>query len=132
MSMSATFAFDVYGTLIDPLGIAATLMRDYRDSPTCTREALESLKTQHHRVYAFSNGHPAVYQHFLDITGATQHDTWLVSGNPFDVVGAHAAGWTTVWVKCDAAEVFDPWGVDPTVTIADLRELNAVRREMRG
>ena len=217
--MSTTFAFDVYGTLIDPLGIATALrpfvgdqapefartwrdkqleysfrrglMRTYRDFPTCTREALaftdmrlrtrlsadardalmakyldlpayadaaealERLRSMHRRLYAFSNGHPddletllahaglraqldgvvsvhavssfkpdpAVYRHFIDSTGSVANETWLVSGNPFDVIGAQAAGWNTAWVKRDATAVFDPWGIEPTVTIADLREL---------
>ena len=217
--MTTTFAFDVYGTLIDPLGVSTTLesyigdkaplfaqawrdkqleytfrralMRDYRDFPTCTREALiftdarlgtdlsadaidalmarylqlpaypdvepalALLNARESRLYAFSNGHPddlksllhnagldarldgivsvhevasfkpdpAVYRHFLDRTGCTANDTWLVSGNPFDVIGAHLAGWKTVWVKRNASAVFDPWGVEPTVTIDDLRQL---------
>jgi 2-haloacid dehalogenase len=222
--MKAVVAFDVYGTLIDPLGIATelgsyigdkaaafaqswrakqleysfrrALMRDYRDFPTCTREALEytnlrlgarlsaeardalmasyvelpaypeaavalqQLKAGGHRVYAFSNGHPddlkrlltnarlaplldgivsvhgvasfkpdpAVYQHFLDSTGAAARDTWLVSGNPFDVIGAHAAGWNSAWVRRDAGAVFDPWGVEPTATVFSLQELAGVLR----
>jgi 2-haloacid dehalogenase len=217
--MNATFAFDVYGTLIDPLGISASLrdligeqasafaqawrdkqleysfrrglMRDYRDFPTCTREALvytdlrlrtglsaaardalmakylalpaypdaqpalASLKAAGRRVYAFSNGRPddlatllraagldtlldgivsvhavasfkpdpAVYRHFIDSTGSVTGDTWLVSGNPFDVLGAQGAGWRAAWVKRDATAIFDPWGVEPSLTIKDLREL---------
>ena len=217
--MRTTFAFDVYGTLIDPLGIATALgsfigdqapefariwrdkqleysfrrglMRTYSDFPTCTREALAftdlrlrtglsdhardalmakyldlpaypdaaqalaRLKAAERRVYAFSNGHPddleqlltnaglrpqldgivsvhdvksfkpdpAVYRHFIDSTGSAANETWLVSGNPFDVLGAHAAGWNTAWVKRDATAVFDPWGIEPTVTIADLTGL---------
>ena len=217
--MTTTFAFDVYGTLIDPLGISKTLgayvgdraptfaqrwrdkqleylfrravMRKYRDFPACTREALvftdlrlgtnlpgdafgalmdrylelpaypdagealKRLKAPGHRVYAFSNGRPddlahllahagldahldgivsvhdvrsykpdpAVYRHFLDTAGSVADDTWLVSGNSFDILGAQAVGWQTAWVRRDASEVLDPWGVEPTVTIADLREL---------
>lgn len=220
--MAATLAFDVYGTLIDPLGVAAALqthigeaapafarawrekqleylfrralMRDYRDFPTCTREALtftdrslgtrlskavldelmasylelpaypdaapalELLRAGRHRLFAFSNGlpadlerllthaglagqlhgivsvhdvasykpDPAVYRHFLETTGSTAAGTWLVSGNPFDVIGARAAGWHAAWVRRDATAVYDPWGIDPSVTIADLRELPGV------
>jgi len=217
--MVTTLAFDVYGTLIDPLGIAATLrefigeqapafaqawrdkqleysfrrglMRDYRDFPTCTCQALEftdlrmrtslsaaaraalmakylelpaypdaqpalaRLKAAGRRVYAFSNGRPddlatllaaagldphldgivsvhdvasfkpdpAVYRHFIERAGSDPGDTWLVSGNPFDVLGAQGAGWKGAWVKRDPAAVFDPWGIEPTLTISDLREL---------
>jgi len=217
--MNATLAFDVYGTLVDPLGIAIELrvhlgndagafaqlwrekqleytfrraaMRDYRDFPTCTRQALEfadakfgsrltlesresllamyralpsypdvtpalvTLKALGHRSYAFSNGHPAdlarllehagvdrylegivsvhptasfkpdprVYRHFVDRANSEPAETWLVSGNSFDVLGAHAAGWKTVWVRRDATALFDPWGVAPSLTIASLADL---------
>lgn len=220
--MTTTLAFDVYGTLIDPLGVSTALadhvseqaprfaqiwrdkqleylfrralMREYRDFTTCTRQALvftdrllktrlsagaceelmatyrrlpayadavpalEQLQAGNHRMYAFSNGHPddlgdllaragidayldgivsvhavasfkpdpVVYQHFLDSTGSTAAGTWLVSGNPFDIIGAHAAGWATAWVKRDAAAVFDPWGANPTATVASLSELSGV------
>lgn len=218
--MNTTLAFDVYGTLVDPLGIADSLrefvgdqapefarawrdkqleysfrrglMHKYADFPTCTREALffinkrlgtnlssnacnalmakyldlpayadaakalKLLKAMGRRVYAFSNGRPdqleqllahaglaahldgivsvhavasfkpdpAVYRHFLDSTGSAARDVWLVSGNPFDIIGAHAVGWNTAWVKRDPAAVFDPWGIDPSLTISDLRELS--------
>ncbi len=217
--MTTTLAFDVYGTLIDPFGISTkleeyvgdkaptfaqvwrdkqieylfrrALMRDYKDFPTCTRQALEftnerlqtelpdgakdtlmekyrvlppypdvaeslqKLKAANCRMYAFSNGHPddlaqllkhaglsehldgivsvhgvqsykpdpAVYQHFLDSSNAKIQSTWLISGNPFDVIGAQAAGWKTAWLKRDPAAVFDPWDVEPTATISNLGEL---------
>jgi 2-haloacid dehalogenase len=218
--MNATFAFDVYGTLIDPLGISASLrdligeqasafaqawrdkqleysfrrglMHQYVDFSTCTREALyftnkrlrtnlssnacnalmakylqlpaypdagkalRLLKGMGRRVYAFSNGRPddleqllahagldtslhgvvsvhdvasfkpdpAVYRHFIDSTESTVASTWLVSGNPFDILGAQAVGWKTAWVRRDPAAVFDPWGIEPSLTITDLRELS--------
>lgn len=217
--MTTTLAFDVYGTLIDPLDISTqlredvgdkapmfariwrdkqieylfrrALMRDYRDFSTCTRQALEftderlkaelsaeakqalmaqyrqlpaytdvpkaleRLKGGDYRMYAFSNGQPddlaellanagldtyldgivsvhdvqsfkpdpAVYQHFLDSTDSDPSKTWLVSGNAFDIVGANATGWQTAWIKRDLTAVFDPWDVEPTITIANLGEL---------
>jgi 2-haloacid dehalogenase len=220
--MTSTLAFDVYGTLIDPLDVSSllsdyvgdqapqfariwrdkqieylfrrALMRNYRDFPTCTRQALEftnehlktelpdgtkdtlmekyrvlpaypdvpdalqKLKAANCCMYAFSNGYPddlehllehaklsqyldgivsvhdvksykpdpAVYQHFLYRTNARASDTWLVSGNPFDVIGALAAGWNAAWLKRDAAAVFDAWGIEPTATISDIGELAAV------
>ncbi len=66
---------------------------------------------------------PAVYKHFLDRTDAAASDTWLVSGNAFDIIGAHAAGWQTAWVKRDPAAVFDPWDIEPTVTVVELTKL---------
>jgi 2-haloacid dehalogenase len=217
--MTSTLAFDVYGTLIDPFDVSTkladyvgdkapqfaqiwrdkqieylfrrALMRDYKDFPTCTRQALaftnerleteladgakdtlmekyrvlpaypdvleslEKLKAADCLMYAFSNGHPddlehllkhaglsehldgivsvhkvqsykpdpAVYRHFLDSTGAEANDTWLISGNPFDVIGAQASGWNTAWLKRDPKAVFDAWDIAPTVTIADIGEL---------
>ena len=66
---------------------------------------------------------PVVYKHFLDSTNAAASDTWLVSGNPFDIISAHAAGWQTAWVKRDPAAVFDPWDIEPTVTVVELTKL---------
>jgi len=219
--VAATFAFDVYGTLIDPIGISRQLQsivgdatqafahlwrskqveylfrrglgRDYQPFSVCTRQALDftamqlqvdmsaadkeqlmdayrelpafaeaptalqRLKEAGYHNYAFSNGErdelqlllahaglervldgivsvhavrsfkpdPAVYAHFLKTTGATADTTWLVSGNPFDVIGALAAGWKTAWVSRDPDSVFDPWGVAPTVVVSSLDELLA-------
>ena len=219
MTKPATIAFDVYGTLINPLGIATKLadvvgddapqvaqlwrdkqieylfrrglMGDYEDFPVCTRQAFEytcerlqltvsdadkeMLMAQYRqlpaysdvpaalwkihaagcRMYAFSNGSPddlqallahagldsvldgivsvlevrsfkpdpRVYRHFLETTESTAGQTWLVSGNAFDVIGAHACGWRTAWLKRDPALVFDPWGMQPTVTVSEMRDL---------
>ena len=69
---------------------------------------------------------PRFYAHFLDRTGATAATTWLVSSNPFDVIGAAACEWHTVWVKRNPNAVFDSWEHVPTVIISDLTELPAV------
>lgn len=69
---------------------------------------------------------PRFYVHFLKRTGATADTTWLVSSNPFDVIGAAACGWQTVWVKRNSNAVFDPWEHDPTAVISDLMELPAL------
>lgn len=65
---------------------------------------------------------PAVYALFLERAGSLAADTWLVSANAFDVIGAQSCGWRTVWIRPTAA-VFDPWGIEPTVTIDDIAEL---------
>jgi len=69
---------------------------------------------------------PRFYAHFLERAGATAADTWLVSSNPFDVIGAAACGWRTVWVKRNPKAVFDPWDHVPTMVISDLMELRAL------
>ena len=217
--MTATLAFDVYGTLIDPFGISqrlqsmagdqtaafAQVWRDkqieylfrrglgcnYQPFSVCTRQALdytaqllqialsaadkrellaryrelpayadvpESLRQLQDagcRNYAFSNGEPgdlayllahagldtalvgivsvhdvqsfkpdpAVYAHFLNESGATQEDTWLVSANPFDIIGAHLAGWKTAWVRRSLQLIFDPWEIEPTLIVGSTGEL---------
>lgn len=220
--VATTLAFDVYGTLIDPLGIARdleqmigpgagrfavtwrekqieylfrrALARNYRPFSVCTKEALEYtcdllgeamcasdrgklMKRYRHlpaypgtsealrtlaasgcRCFAFSNGEPAelerllagagltefldgivsvdpvqsfkpdpaVYAHFLNTAGSDASGTWLVSGNPFDVIGALTAGWKSTWLRRDEKAVFDPWGIEPTAVIGSLKELRAV------
>jgi len=70
---------------------------------------------------------PRIYAHFLKRTGASAATTWLVSSNPFDVIGAAACGWRTVWVKRNPNAVFDPWEHVPTAIISDLKELPALQ-----
>jgi 2-haloacid dehalogenase len=66
---------------------------------------------------------PVVYQHFLKRAGATADDTWLVSSNPFDVIGAISSGLQAAWVKRASQAAFDPWGITPTITVTSLRDL---------
>ena len=220
--MTATLAFDVYGTLIDTSGVAVALekhvgdrastfaglwrekqleysfrrglMQRYEPFTVCTRNALDyacdvfgielseadkahlmaayrtlpafaevaqglqSLQTTGYRMYAFSNGHPddvenlllhagirnhfidvisvhevksfkpdpVVYQHFLQRSGAQANETWLISSNPFDVIGAINVGMQAAWVKRSPAAVYDTWGIQPTATVSGLTELTAV------
>ena len=69
---------------------------------------------------------PRFYTHFLERTGASVDTTWLVSSNPFDVIGAAACRWRTVWVKRNPDAVFDPWDHVPTVVVSDLTQLPAL------
>lgn len=39
------------------------------------------------------------YEHFAKVAGAQLDNLWLVSSNPFDALGARAAGWRSVWVN---------------------------------
>ena len=66
---------------------------------------------------------PAVYAHFLREAGATSGEAWLISGNPFDVIGAISAGMRGAWVRRSPDAIFDPWGIEPTITIKSLGEL---------
>ncbi len=226
--MTATLAFDVYGTLIDTHGVVAELremvgdraedfsrawrnkqleysfrrglMRNYENFAVCTREALdytghvlgvplaeeqksrlleiyrtlpafgdvtnalEGLQSAGYRIFAFSNGaaeavetllgqagirhffdgvvscddlrtfkpDPAVYAHLLRQSGATGGETWLVSGNSFDVIGAISAGMHGAWVKRDPNAIFDPWGIAPTVVVESLADLAAAMEHHRN
>lgn len=75
---------------------------------------------------------PAVYSHFLREARVSGSDAWLVSSNPFDVIGAVSAGLRAAWVRRSAESVFDPWGIEPTVTVGSLDELpEALAHEAR-
>ncbi len=66
---------------------------------------------------------PTVYRHCLDQTQAIASDAWLISSNPFDVLGAMSAGLNAAWVQRLSNAIFDPWGVEPTLTVTSLSEL---------
>jgi len=217
--MALTFAFDVYGTLIDTHGLVSSLkriagegatafsqtwrekqleysfrrglMKRYETFVRCTRDALEytcrfygveptpdqiqallegyrtlpafddagpalaGLKTAGHNIYAFSNGtaeavetllvsagirdlfhgvisvddvhsfkpDPGVYAHFLNTTGTHAKDAWMVSGNPFDVIGAVSAGMHAAWIRRSKETIFDPWGIEPDIVVPGLGQL---------
>lgn len=119
------------------------------------RPALEHLHEAGYRVAVFSNGvestlrrllahagitdllddvisvddvrtfkpDPAVYAHLERRLGSSQ--TWLVSSNGWDAIGAKAAGLKTAWVKRDSQAVLDPWGIVPDRIAENLGELAA-------
>ncbi len=66
---------------------------------------------------------PAVYKHFLNKSGASSRDAWLISSNPFDVIGAVSAGMHSAWLQRSKTAVFDPWGIEPTITLENLADL---------
>lgn len=63
---------------------------------------------------------PDVYSHFLSRAGTLKTDAWLISSNPFDVIGAISSGMRGAWVKRSKDAVFDPWGIEPTITVNSL------------
>ena len=67
---------------------------------------------------------PSVYSHFLQKTESKKDDAWLISSNPFDVIGALSHGMQAAWIKRSDKAIFDPWGLEPMVTINSLMELN--------
>ena len=66
---------------------------------------------------------PDVYEHLLDITASSPDNAWLISSNPFDVIGAISYGLRAAWVQRSKNAIFDPWGIEPTLRITSLREL---------
>ena len=48
---------------------------------------------------------------------------WMVSSNPWDVIGAKAAGMKAAWIQRDATKIFDPWDIKPDIVVTDLLEL---------
>ena len=67
---------------------------------------------------------PAVYSHFLRESNDKASEAWLISSNSFDVLGALSHGMRAAWVKRSESAIFHPWGLEPTITINSLKELN--------
>jgi 2-haloacid dehalogenase len=66
---------------------------------------------------------PEVYRYLARYLERTPYETWLVSSNPFDVIGAKNAGLKAVWLKRDPDAQFDPWGFEPDLIVPDLEVL---------
>ena len=66
---------------------------------------------------------PGVYCHFLRRAGTIGADAWLISSNPFDVIGALSAGMRAAWIKRSSEALFDPWGIKPNLTVKSLLDL---------
>ena len=218
MTQPKALAFDVYGTLVDPIGIQAQLaqhlpeaapqvtqtwrqkqlehtfrlaaMERYEDFRQVTRKALDHalavvgeeldegqkddlmtrydrldrfedaepglrrLREAGHQMVAFSNGSPSmisavldnaalrpylnnfisvdevktykpspkVYRHAAERLGRPVGEVRLISSNPFDVIGAEAAGMQAAWVDRSGG-VFATLGPRPKMVVATLVEL---------
>jgi 2-haloacid dehalogenase len=68
---------------------------------------------------------PEVYEHLVKRVGKAgqEGDVWLISGNPFDVVGARAFGMQAAWVDRAGNGWQDRQGSEPTVIVRSLEEL---------
>lgn len=214
-----TFAFDIYGTLINPMALGQVLeqmigdqaksfnnlwrdkqleysfrkaaMKQFNHFNECTRQALDycneffgsglsddqlskllgmyrklpaysetadclqKLKDKEHEIIAFSNGKrddlvslfknaelsqyfdqiisvdevqtfkpsPEVYHLLLEKSSSSKDNTWLVSANSFDIIGAAAIGLSTIWLRRDPAAVFDPFGIAFSLSIDNLQDI---------
>ena len=66
---------------------------------------------------------PAVYDYLVESGGLNRAQTWLVSANPWDVIGARSAGLRGAWLQRDPDKAFDPWDESPDVVVGSLTEL---------
>jgi 2-haloacid dehalogenase len=66
---------------------------------------------------------PGVYAYARRATGAWSAPCWLVSSNPWDIIGARSAGLSAAWIQRSEATIYDPWGIEPNVTARSLVEL---------
>lgn len=66
---------------------------------------------------------PEVYEHFLKRAGSVVDETWMVSGNTFDFIGAISFGFHGAFVKRSTDILVDPWEIEPSITINSLLEL---------
>eukprot|EP00127_Corallochytrium_limacisporum_P005429 Clim_evm41s204 gene=Clim_evmTU41s204 len=65
---------------------------------------------------------PVTYQHACRRVGMKMSQTWLISCNNFDVLGAMNSGLSSAWIRRDPSAVMDPWDMEPTYTARDLRD----------
>lgn len=68
---------------------------------------------------------PRVYRYLAERLGSLLENTWLASSNAWDVVGAKAAGLHAAWIKRNAEEVLDPWGIAPDLVAPNLQDFSS-------
>jgi 2-haloacid dehalogenase len=66
---------------------------------------------------------PAVHANFLRRAGTTSSDSWMISGNPFDAIRAISVDMKAAWIKRSPEMIFDPRGIEPTITVENIAEL---------
>ncbi|MEH6577709.1 MAG: haloacid dehalogenase type II [Amphritea sp.] len=66
---------------------------------------------------------PIVYHHLVSRTASTAENTWLISSNAWDVMGAKNAGLKAAWVQRSSSSIFDPWGITPDMIVQNLQQL---------
>ena len=66
---------------------------------------------------------PRTYRHFAEVAACPLQQCWLVSSNPFDVIGAVSTGMNAAWLRRSATAVFDPWELEPDCVIERLDQL---------
>jgi 2-haloacid dehalogenase len=66
---------------------------------------------------------PQVYEYLARRLGTQPSEMWLISSNPFDVIGAKATGLKSAWVQRNPNTRFDPWDIEPDLVVEDLEQL---------
>jgi 2-haloacid dehalogenase len=67
---------------------------------------------------------PQVYRHLVSRGGGRPEDTWLVSANGWDVLGAKSAGLRAAWIRRSSTAHWDSGGIaEPDLVVATLSEL---------
>jgi len=75
---------------------------------------------------------PKVYAYLAQRLDHSMAETWLVSSNPWDVIGAKSAGLKAAWIKRKPDAVFDPWDIVPDVVVGNLEELSKILLALNG
>lgn len=74
---------------------------------------------------------PSVYHHLTERLGRPPEEVRLISSNPFDIVGATAAGLPAAWCNRSGG-VFDTLGEPPNIVVHTIEELaDALTRPAR-
>jgi len=66
---------------------------------------------------------PDIYKHLINRTHTKANNTWLISSNSFDVIGAKSFGLNAAWIKRSGSATFDPWDIEPNIVIHRLDDL---------
>ena len=69
---------------------------------------------------------PAIYRHFIERVHSQAEQSYLVSGNAFDILGAVNFGMKGIWIRRSETQLMDPWGGKPTHTIQTLHEIDGL------
>ena len=68
---------------------------------------------------------PDVYSYLVERGGRKPEQTWLVTANAWDAIGAKAAGMRVAWLRRNPVAIFDPWedAYMPDSIVGNLLEL---------
>lgn len=78
---------------------------------------------------------PEVYKHLAQRTdkSGSEGEIWLISGNPFDIVGARAVGMKAAWVDRAGNGWQDSLGDPPTAVLRSLEDVaDVVQKYAKG